>query len=94
MVQSSEQVNEPLSLASNFMLKQSRGCAESLHSQRNRYKSLECNRPAIQLHAHRCKHLLQDSEAAGDQTFAEFKRQRRAEQDDVEFPDEASHLLC
>ncbi|KAL3135477.1 hypothetical protein ABBQ38_005957 [Trebouxia sp. C0009 RCD-2024] len=31
---------------------------------------------------------MQDSEAAGDQTFAEFKRQRRAEQDDVEFPDE------
>ena len=38
--------------------------------------------------------FLQDSEAAGDQTFAEFKRQRRAEQDDIEFPDEASHLLC
>ena len=33
---------------------------------------------------------LQDSEAAGDQTYAEFKRQRRAEQDDVEFPDEVT----
>ena len=31
---------------------------------------------------------VQDSEAAGEQSFAEFKRQRRAEQDDVEFPDE------
>ena len=33
---------------------------------------------------------LQDSEAANEQSFAEFKRQRRAEQDDIEFPDEVS----
>ena len=40
---------------------------------------------------------MQDSEAAGEQTFAEFKRQRRAEQDDVEFPDEVPlhvHCIC
>ena len=35
--------------------------------------------------------VLQDSEAAGEQSFAEFKRQRRAEQNDVEFPDEVTH---
>ena len=34
---------------------------------------------------------MQDSEAMGEQqSFAEYKRQRRAEQDDVEFPDEVS----
>ncbi len=41
--------------------------------------------------------IVQDSEAAGEQSFAEFKRQRRAEQDDVEFPDEVllhAHYTC
>ncbi len=41
--------------------------------------------------------IVQDSEAAGEQSFAEFKRQRRAEQDDVEFSDEVSlhrHYTC
>ena len=33
---------------------------------------------------------VQDSEAAGDMSFAEYKRQRRAEQDDAEYPDEVS----
>lgn len=40
---------------------------------------------------------MQDSEAAGELSFAEFKRQRQAEQDDVEFPDEVSlhvHYTC
>ncbi len=32
--------------------------------------------------------IVQDSEATGEHSFADFKRQRRAEQDDVEFPDE------
>lgn len=31
---------------------------------------------------------MQESEAAGDMSFAEYKRQRRAEQDDAEYPDE------
>ena len=53
-----------------------------------------CNKPVNQLHVHRFTGLLQDSEATGDQTFAEFKKQRRAEQDDIEFPDEVNHLLC
>ena len=37
--------------------------------------------------------ILQDSEATGEQSFAEFKRRRRAEQDDIEFPDEVSFAL-
>ena len=32
--------------------------------------------------------MVQESEAAGELSFAEFKRQRRAEEDDAEFPDE------
>ena len=57
------------------------------------YSKSSRNKPVNQLHAHRHTDRLQDSEATGDQTFADFKKQRRAEQDDVEFPDEASHLL-
>lgn len=42
----------------------------------------------LAIQAEHAMHAVQDSEAPGDMSFAEYKRQRRAEQDDAEYPDE------